>query len=84
VRHNLTLVDHAEWLAEMAPRLIGCHIHDVQFPARDHRVPFSGMIDFAALIPSLPAEQPMVWELSSSASKDDIVAALAHWKERFG
>ena len=83
VRHNLTLIDHAEWLAEMAPRLIGCHIHDVQFPARDHRVPFSGMIDFAALIPSLPAEQPMVWELSSSASKDDIVAALTHWKQRF-
>jgi len=84
VRHNLTLVDHAEWLAEMKPRLVGCHIHDVQFPARDHRVPFSGMIDFEALVPSLPAEQPMVWELSSSASKDDIVAALAHWKERFG
>jgi sugar phosphate isomerase/epimerase len=83
VRHNLTLLDHAEWLAEMAPRLIGCHIHDVQFPARDHRVPFSGMIDFAALIPSLPVEPPLVWELSSSASKDDIVAALIHWKHRF-
>jgi sugar phosphate isomerase/epimerase len=83
VRHNLTLVDHAEWLAEMVPRLIGCHIHDVQFPARDHRVPFSGMIDFAALIPSLPVGPPLVWELSSSASKDDIVAALTHWKNRF-
>jgi sugar phosphate isomerase/epimerase len=83
VRHNLTLIDHAEWLAEMSPRLIGCHIHDVQFPARDHRVPFSGMIDFAALIPSLPVGQPIVWELSSSASKDDIVAALTHWKQRF-
>jgi sugar phosphate isomerase/epimerase len=83
IRHNLTLIDHAEWLAEMSPRLIGCHIHDVQFPARDHRVPFSGMIDFAALIPSLPIDQPMVWELSSGASKEDIVAALTHWKERF-
>ncbi len=83
VRHNLTLIDHSEWLAEMAPRLIGCHLHDVQFPARDHRVPFSGMIDFPALIPALPAEQPLVWELSSSASKDDIVAALTHWKQRF-
>jgi len=83
VRHNLTLLDHAEWLAEMAPRLIGCHIHDVQFPARDHLVPFSGMIDFAALIPSLPGEHPMVWELSSNTSKDDIVAALIHWKQRF-
>jgi sugar phosphate isomerase/epimerase len=81
VRHNLTLIDHAEWLAEMSPRLIGCHIHDVQFPARDHRVPFSGMIDFAALIPTLPVGPPIVWELSSSASKDDIVAALTHWKQ---
>jgi sugar phosphate isomerase/epimerase len=83
VRHNLTLIDHAEWLAEMAPRLIGCHIHDVEFPARDHRVPFSGMIDFAALIPTLPPDQPMVWELSSNASKDDIVAALTHWNQRY-
>jgi len=83
VRHNLTLIDHAEWLGEMSSRLIGCHIHDVQFPARDHRVPFSGMIDFASLLPSLAREQPMVWELSSSASKDDIVAALTHWKQRF-
>ncbi len=83
VRHNLTLIDHAEWLAEMSRQLIGCHIHDVRFPARDHRVPFSGMIDFARLVPSLPVEQPMVWELSSSASKDDIVAALEHWKQRF-
>jgi sugar phosphate isomerase/epimerase len=83
VRHNLTLIDHAEWLAEMSPRLIGCHIHDVRFPARDHRVPFSGMIDFESLLSSLTSEQPMVWELSSSASKDDIVAALTHWKERF-
>ncbi len=83
VRHNLTLIDHAEWLAEMSPRLIGCHIHDVQFPIRDHRIPFSGMINFAALIPSVPDQHPMVWELSSSASKDDIVAALTHWKQRF-
>ncbi len=83
IRHNLTLIDHAEWLAEMSSRLVGCHIHDVQFPARDHRVPFSGMIDFATLVPLLPVGRPMVWELSSSASEDDIVAALTHWRERF-
>jgi sugar phosphate isomerase/epimerase len=83
IRHNLTFIDHAEWLAEMSSRLIGCHIHDVEFPSRDHHVPFSGMIDFTTLLPSLPVEQPMVWELSSSASKDEIVAALTHWKQRF-
>jgi sugar phosphate isomerase/epimerase len=83
IRHNLTFIDHAEWLAEMSSRLIGCHIHDVEFPSRDHYVPFSGMIDFTTLLPSLPEGQPMVWELGSSASKDDIVAALTHWKIRF-
>jgi sugar phosphate isomerase/epimerase len=83
VRHNLTLIDHAEWLTEMSPQLVGCHIHDVKFPVRDHRVPFSGMIDFAKMIPSLSTQQPLVWELSSSASKDDIVAALTHWNQRF-
>ena len=86
IRHNLTFVDHAEWLAEMSHRLVGCHVHDVSFPALDHQVPFSGMIDFAALIgsiSSIPSEPPMVWELSSRASKDDIVAALAHWRQRF-
>lgn len=83
IRHNLTLIDHAEWLAETSPRLIGSHVHDVIFPVRDHRVPFSGMIDFAALIPSVPIETPMVWEVSASATKDEIVAALTHWKQRF-
>jgi len=83
IRHNLTFIDHAEWLAEMAPRLIGCHVHDVHFPHTDHQVPFSGMIDLVSLIQSLPFELPMVWELSSTASEDDIVAALAHWKQRF-
>lgn len=83
IRHNLTFIDHAEWLTEMSSRLIGCHIHDVRFPSHDHHVPFSGMIDFATLLPLLPDKQPMVWELNSGASKDDIVAALTHWQQRF-
>ena len=83
IRHNLTFIDHAEWLAEMSHRLIGCHVHDVSFPDLDHLVPFSGTIDFAALIGSIPFESLMVWELGSQASKDDIVAALAHWIQRF-
>jgi sugar phosphate isomerase/epimerase len=83
IRHNLTFIDHAEWLAEMSHRLIGCHVHDVSFPYLDHQVPFSGMIDFATLIGSIPIELPMVWELSPRTSKDDIAAALAHWVRRF-
>jgi sugar phosphate isomerase/epimerase len=83
VRHNLTLIDHAEWLSEMSSNLIGCHVHDVLFPYLDHQVPFSGMIDFAPLIAAIPATVPLVWELSPRATKDEIANALAHWKQKF-
>ncbi len=83
IRHNLTFIDHLEWLSEMAPRMIGCHVHDVRFPSRDHCVPFSGMIDFKNLIPVLPEEIPVVWELSSRIPKEQIVDALLHWKKVF-
>jgi sugar phosphate isomerase/epimerase len=84
IRHNLTFLDHAEWLSEMSSRLIGCHVHDVLFPYSDHHVPFSGMINFGALLAAVPSSAPLVWELSSRASKEEIVSALARWKDDFG
>jgi sugar phosphate isomerase/epimerase len=83
VRHNLTLVDHAEWFTEMSSRLVACHVHDVQFPAKDHCVPFSGMIEFTKLVSLLPLNTPMVWELDSHVSKEEIVSALSRWKQAF-
>jgi sugar phosphate isomerase/epimerase len=83
VRHNLTLVDHAEWLSEMSSRLIGCHVHDVQFPAQDHCAPFTGMIEFTKLVSLVPANTPMVWELDSRVSKEEIGSALSRWKAAF-
>jgi sugar phosphate isomerase/epimerase len=81
IRHNLTFLDHAEWLSEMASHLMGCHIHDVLFPCDDHKVPFSGMIDFAAFFSGVPSDLPLVWELNSQVSKDEITSALARWKQ---
>ena len=83
VRHNLTLVDQTDWLREMSPWLIGCHVHDVEFPARDHCVPSTGMIDFATLLPLLPGNTPMVWELNPQLPRDEIVSALSIWKKAF-
>lgn len=83
IRHNLTLLDHAEWLREMSSRLVGCHIHDVLFPCSDHQVPFSGMIDFASLFTAVPPAVPLVWELNSQVSKDEITSALARWRQEF-
>jgi sugar phosphate isomerase/epimerase len=79
VRHNLTFLDHREWLTHFLPRIVGCHVHDVKFPVRDHQAPFSGMIEFSNLVPLLPAGIPIVWEMSSRVTKQEIAAALAQW-----
>lgn len=83
LKHHLGLLDHAQWLETIAPHLIGGHVHDVEWPARDHRVPFSGDLDYAKLLPHFPKDCPLVWELSPTREAAQIREALALWKERF-
>jgi sugar phosphate isomerase/epimerase len=83
VRAHLTLHDHAEWLQTMVPRLMGCHVHDVNYPDRDHRIPFTGTVPFKELFPLIPSHVPLVWELSPSAQPDAIRTALQKWHELF-
>ena len=83
LKHNLGLLDHVEWLEKISPRLIGGHVHDVQWPARDHRTPFSGMLDYATLLEFFPPGCPLVWELSPTRETAEIKAALDHWDLTF-
>lgn len=83
VREHLTLHDHAEWLQGVAPRLVGCHVHDVIYPDRDHRIPFTGTVPFKQLFPLIPTHVPLVWELSPSAQPEAIRMGLQKWRELF-
>ena len=83
LKHNLGLLDHMEWLETISPHLIGGHVHDVEWPARDHRVPFSGTLDYAALLRFFPSGVPLVWELSPSRDAAEIRNSLARWKNEF-
>ncbi len=83
-KHNLGLLDHEQWLSSISPHLIGCHLHDVQWPARDHRVPFTGLIDYDKLMPYIGNDKHVVWELSPSCKKSDIKKALPKWTSKFG
>ena len=83
LKHNLGLLDHTEWLQRIAPHLIGGHVHDVEWPARDHRVPFSGSIDYAPLLAFFPPACPLVWELSPSRDAAEIRRAHARWQTEF-
>lgn len=82
-KHNLLLLDHKDWLDKMSPYLIGGHLHDVQYPTRDHRVPFQGEIEYDDLVPYFGDDLALVWELSPRRKAEDIKAALAKWKELY-
>jgi sugar phosphate isomerase/epimerase len=83
LKHNLGLLDHAEWLERVSPHLIGGHVHDVEWPARDHRVPFSGTLDYSALLKFFPPGCPLVWELSPTREAAEIRSAITRWKNEF-
>jgi sugar phosphate isomerase/epimerase len=83
LKHNLGLLDHHEWLATISPHIIGGHVHDVQWPARDHRTPFTGTLDYDSLLPHFPTNCPLTWELSPTREASEIRDALKLWNAKF-
>ncbi len=83
LKHNLGLLDHIDWLRQISPHIIGAHIHDVEWPARDHRVPFTGTLDYKTLLPFFPPGCPIIWELSPTRKTEEIKQALQVWYQLF-
>jgi sugar phosphate isomerase/epimerase len=81
LKHNLGLLDHEEWLNAISPHLIGCHVHDVEWPARDHRTPFTGTLNYSSLLSHFPKNCPLVWELSPSRKSAEIESSLKIWRQ---
>jgi sugar phosphate isomerase/epimerase len=84
IKHNLGFLDHEEWLREIGPRTIGCHVQDCIWPAQDHQPPFSGDVDLAKLVPLLPRDCAWVWEMSSRKNPAEIRRSVELWKQHFG
>ncbi len=84
IKENIGFIHHLMHLESMADRLAGFHIHDVQFPGRDHRAPGAGMIDFAALKPVVRPHHIKVFELSPSLKVEEVQKGVAHLKSIWG
>jgi sugar phosphate isomerase/epimerase len=84
IKENLGVLPHAQGLAACADRLLGFHVHDVAFPARDHRPIGSGNIDFAALKPMVRPEHIKVLELHPSLPPEEVRSSFARLKELWG
>jgi sugar phosphate isomerase/epimerase len=84
IKENLGFIHHALHLESLRDRLAGFHIHDVQFPARDHAAPGTGTIDFAALKPFVKPEHIKVFELSPSLPVEAVKRGIVHVKKIWG
>jgi sugar phosphate isomerase/epimerase len=83
IKENLGFLDHASLLEKMAPRLVGCHVHDVNWVNDDHQPPGMGEIDFDRLVPILPKETLYVFELSPHCPAEVVRQAWSRWQERY-
>lgn len=83
-KENMGFLEHRAWLEKMGSRAIGCHLHDARWPVEDHCVPFTGDIDYHALVPLLPGDIPFVIELHPKREAAQITAAAERWRKEFG
>jgi len=84
IKENLGFIDHAQHLKALQRRLYGFHIHDVEFPGRDHRAPGTGMIRFGELKPFVKPEHLKIFEFSPSLAVEEVKAGIAHIKSLWG
>jgi len=84
IKENLGFIQHTFHLESMSDYLAGFHIHDVQFPGRDHCPPGTGMIDFAALKPHVRPDHIKVFELNPGVPPEALREGVAHLKSLWG
>lgn len=81
---NLGLLDHEEELRKIVPRLIGCHLHDVAWPDKDHLLPLTGKgVDFTRLMPLIPKGMPLVWEIKPTIKRAHFFEHVEEWRSKF-
>jgi sugar phosphate isomerase/epimerase len=84
IKENLGFIHHVIHLECLAERLFGFHVHDVDYPGRDHAAPGAGTIDFAALKQVVKPEHIKVFELSPQLTREAVEKGIAHIKNVWG
>ena len=84
IKENLGFIQHQMHLESLQEHLVGFHIHDVQFPGRDHCAPGTGCINFAGLKPLLKPHHLKIFELSPKLTVDEVKSGVAHIKSIWG
>ncbi|MCF7668486.1 MAG: sugar phosphate isomerase/epimerase [Verrucomicrobia bacterium] len=84
IKENMGFIEHKMHLESLADRLLGVHIHDVQFPDRDHCPPGTGDIDFDALKGFIKPDHLKVFELSPRLNNAEVMEGVNYIKSVWG
>jgi len=84
IKENLGFISHRMHLESMRERLYGFHVHDVEFPGRDHRAPGMGTIDWPSLQPLVEPRHLKVFEFSPSIAPKEIEVGVQLLKSVWG
>ena len=84
IKENLGFIHHATFLESLRDFLFGFHVHDVQFPGRDHCSPGSGGIDFALLKPLVTPKHIKVFEFAPTLTVEEVTQGADHVKRIWG
>ena len=84
IKENLGFIHQAMLLESLRDFLFGFHVHDVQFPGRDHCPPGSGGIDFARLKPLVTAKHIKVFEFAPTLTVEEVTQGADHVKRIWG
>ncbi len=84
IKENLGFIHHAMHLESQRERLFGFHVHDVQFPGRDHCAPGTGNVDFAALAPLVKPGHIKVFEFGPSMPVELLKQGVEHVQRLWG
>ena len=84
IKENLGFINHRMHLESMQHRLAGFHVHDVQFPARDHWPPGTGTVDWKSLQPFVKPEHIKVFEMNPGIPSEEVLKGVAYLKSIWG
>ena len=84
IKEHLGYIHHRMHLESLKERLAGFHIHDVQYPGKDHCPPGTGTIDFAGLKPFVQPGHLRVLELSPSLTPEQVREGFARIRGVWG
>ena len=81
VQGRLGFLDPRRALAELAPRLVGAHLHDVR-GLLDHRAPGNGDIDWSYISAALPAAAVRTFEIDQHEPEPLLAEAIRFLQSR--